>query len=151
MAKTSSATAEITPQKITIRGLSSEPDAWRSAVDLLENNLSPDIVLNTSVALLKNLQSFESVCRGLFATAFRAHRIDFARGSLTLSSSAFSLLDELTELGADCPAAAIAITGNGDGGAANQEKGRRRAEVVLSYLEGRGFDPARLRAHGAET
>jgi len=152
LAKTTSATAEITAERITIRGLSSDPAAWQDAVDWLEKTLSPEIVLDASVATLKSSRSFESVCRGLFAAAFRAHRIGFEGDSMTLSSSAYSLLDELIELGTDCPAALIRITGNGDGGgAANQETGRQRAEAVLSYLEGRGFDPARLSAHGAKT
>ncbi len=151
LAHTQSATAEITPEWIILRGVTSDPAAWFAVLARLETLLAPDIAVESAVNPFSNGQSFSSLCRQLFAAAFRSRKIEFAERIKTLSSSAYGLLDELAELGTDCPSAIISITGNGDGGPSNQQDGRQRAEAVAAYLKGRGFDPSRLQAVGAET
>lgn len=149
LAHTQSATATITPAGIILHGVTSSPTAWFAALTRLEILLAPDIAVESTINPFSNGQSFNSLCRQLFTAAFRNHKIEFAERAKTLSSSAYGLLDELAELGTDCPSASIRITGNGDGGSANQQNGKQRADAVAAYLTGRGFDPSRLQAIGA--
>lgn len=151
LAHTQSATATITPGRVVLRGVTSSPAVWFAALARLETLLAPDFVVESTVNPFSNAQSFNSLCRALFVAAFRKHRIDFAQGTRTLSSSAYGLLDELTELGMDCPLARIRISGNGDGGPDNRQYGKQRADTVAAYLIGRGFDPSHLQIVGAET
>jgi len=151
MSHTQSSTARITPDGIELRGFTADASAWFSAIDRLEKHLPVDMPLHSLVHPVSARQSFSSMCRQLFAAALRSHRIEFAKGSNTLSSSAHGLLDELAELGMDCPAAAISITGSGDGGPTSQHTGRQRAETVAAYLRERGLDGARLQIFGSTT
>jgi len=151
LSHTQSSSAEITPHGIELRGFTTDAAAWSAAIDRLEKRLPVDMPLHSLVHPVSARQSFSSMCRQLFAAALHSHRIEFAKGSNTLSSSAHGLLDELAELGMDCPSAAISITGSGDGGPTSQQAGRQRAEAVAAYLRERGIDQARLQTFGSET
>ena len=151
LSRTQASTATITPDVIELRGYTTNASAWFDALSRLEKHLPHSMELRSSVSSISARQSFSSMCRQLFAAALRSHRIEFAEGSNTLSSSAHGLLDELTELGMDCPAAAIRITGSGDGGPASQHAGKQRAEAVVAYMVQRGFDATRLEALGSGT
>lgn len=151
LAHTQSATAEITSDRIILRGFTTDPESWFVVLDQLEKLLAPDFTLESTVDPFSNGLSFDSVCRQLFAAAIHGRDIEFARNVMTLSSSAHALLDELAELATDCPSASIKIIGNGDGGPDNQLDGKRRALAVAAYLKGLGLDPARLKTVGAKT
>lgn len=148
---TQSATATITSGRIVLRGITSSPDAWFAALGHLEMLLAPEVSIESAVNPFSNAKSFDSLCMQLFTAAFRNHNIEFARGSKILSTSAYGPLDEVVELGTDCPSAKITISGNGDGGPANQPNGKQRAEAVAAYLARRGLAPSRLQTVGAKT
>lgn len=151
LSQTQSSTALITPDGIELRGYTTDASSWFSAIGRLEKHLPATMPLRSLVHQIGARQSFNSMCRQLFAAAFHSHRIRFATGSNTLSPSAHGLLDELAELGMDCPDAAIRITGGGDGGPGNQQAGWQRAEAIAAYLQGRGIDATRLQTFGSET
>ena len=151
LSHTQSSTALITPDGVELRGFTTDASGWFSAIGRLEKHLPAAMPLRSLVRQSNARQSFNSMCRQLFAAALRSHRIVFETGNNTLSSSAHGLLDELAELGMDCPDAAIRITGSGDGGQGSQQVGRQRAEAIAAYLPGRGIDATRLQMLGSET
>ena len=143
LAHTQSATAEVTTAKITMRGFTSDPRAWYDALGRLEKNLPEGSTLHSDVGPLRAGQTFSSMCRQVFADALRIRKIEFQRGSTTLSSGAFALLDELVELAMDCPTAAITVSAAGDGGD-NPALGHSRVEKIVAYLIEGGLSPERV-------
>lgn len=146
MSHTQSGSANITPEAVSLRGYATDANAWLRALSRVESSLPAGADLNSAVTLVVAGQSIDSLCRQLFAAAFRTRKIRFRKGSVQLSSSAHPLLDQMVELGTDCPAARIEVSGSGDGGAENGQTGLQRAEAVVAYLRRRGLDSARLRA-----
>lgn len=144
-----SATATISDTAVVIRGTTSEPAAMRAALSRLRTFLPADMQLQSNVAAMASTQSFESMCRQLYAAALQERSIVFAARSTRLSSSAFGLLDTLAELSHDCPTARITVTGSGDGGDSSAITGRHRADSVLAYLSDRGVQRDRLSARGS--
>ena len=144
-----SATATISESVIVIRGATNEPEAMRATLDRLRTFLPANMQLQSNVAAMASTQSFESMCRQLFAAALEERSIVFAERSIQLSTSAFGLLDALAELSHDCPAAHVTVTGSGDGGDSTAITGRHRADSVVAYLSGRGMHRDRLSARGS--
>jgi outer membrane protein OmpA-like peptidoglycan-associated protein len=96
--------------------------------------------------------SFEQQCRKLLVAVSSQRPIEFAHASDRLKSTAFSLLDGLVETAADCPAAAISVTGHAD--RTGDEHGnlvlsKARAESVVAYMVARGIAADRLSSFGA--
>ena len=143
---TQSGSASITPAAVSLHGYATDANAWLRALSRVESSLPAGVDLNSAVTLVVAGQSIDSLCRQLFAAAFRTRKIRFRKGSVQLSSSAYPLLDEMVELGTDCPAAHIEVSGSGDGGIKNGQTGLQRAEAVVAYLRQRGLDGSRLEA-----
>ena len=91
-------------------------------------------------------------CIELFRTAMRGRKIEFARASADLSTSAGPLLDELVQISADCPDAAIDVTGHTDStgdASANRALSKARADAVAAYMIARGINVDRFTTAGA--
>jgi OmpA-OmpF porin, OOP family len=91
-------------------------------------------------------------CAALFHAAMRGRKIEFALSSSKLSTSASPLLDELIQIAADCPAAAITITGHTDDSGneiSNLALSTNRASAVAEYITARGINSARVAVNGA--
>jgi len=96
--------------------------------------------------------SFEQQCRTLLVAVTSQRHIEFSHASAELKSAAFSLLDGLVETAADCPAAAISITGHTDSSGderLNLILSKARADSVVAYLVTRGIAAGRLQSFGA--
>lgn len=96
--------------------------------------------------------SLEQQCRRLFESVSSSRHIGFAHASDHLSTNAFSLLDELVQIAADCPSAAITVTGNTDNSGdepGNLQLSKARADSVIAYMVARGIAADRLQSHGA--
>jgi OOP family OmpA-OmpF porin len=150
--QTRSSVAYVDEQQIFIRGFTSDRAAWQAAIELLEKNLLPDMRLGHEVEELTFAASLEEQCQQLFASALRERQIRFKHSGYELSSSAYSLIDELIQIAADCPTAAITITGHTDDSGdahTNQLLSKARADSVVAYMVAGGIAAERLRSHGA--
>ena len=149
---THASTAYVDEQQIFVRGFTPDQDAWMATITSLEEHLPPGIRFRYEVEELKVGASFEEQCRQLFAAASTGRHIGFKQASDELNSNAYSLLDELVQIAADCPAAEILITGHTDNSGdeeINQRLSKSRADSVIAFMVGRGIAAERLQSRGA--
>lgn len=145
MSNTQSATAEISPTTITMRGFTGDAKTWHDGLGALQRYLPTGTRLHDEVSPLNAGQSFESMCRQVFANALKSRRIVFQAGSDALSTSAYALLDELTELAFDCPTAVVSVAAGGDDNEPGSALGTSRVNAIAEYLVGHGVPSARIR------
>jgi OOP family OmpA-OmpF porin len=149
---TESAVAEISGDKLVIRGITSDITQWQRASDRLQKSLLPGMSYVDGVSEFAPTASLREQCNSLFYQALQGRRIEFSQGSDEISSSAYPLLDELIQISADCTTANLVITGHADSGgeeAYNLRLSEARASAVLAYMVSRGIPAARLAAIGA--
>jgi OOP family OmpA-OmpF porin len=152
VAQTYSATATIDESKVIVRGITLQKLAWDEAAARLEKNLPAGTEFLQEVIELRPGASLEIQCAALFHSTLQGREIEFPQDSTELGSTAFSILDELIEIVADCPAATVAITGHTDASGNelnNQQLSEARANSVLTYMITGGVAAARLQAIGA--
>ncbi len=117
-----------------------------------EQNLLSDMRFGHQVEVLKIGASLQEQCRQLFASVASERHVGFEHSSNKLSSNAFPLLDEIVQIIADCPSAAITITGHTDSSGdehINQSLSKARADSVFAYMVARGIAAERLQTRGA--
>jgi outer membrane protein OmpA-like peptidoglycan-associated protein len=152
VAQTYSSTATIDATKVAVRGITMRKTEWDEAAARLTKHLPEGTVLQQEIIELRPGATLESQCSALFRSALQARRIEFPRDSDQLSSNAYSVLDELIQIIADCPAAIIAITGHTDASgneSNNQRLSEARANSVMAYMIAGGISADRLQAFGA--
>lgn len=96
--------------------------------------------------------ALEEQCQQLFTSALRGRQIEFEHSSYELRTSAFSVIDELIQIAADCPSATITVTGHTDNSGdehMNQRLSKARADSVVAYMVARGIAAERIQALGA--
>jgi len=117
-----------------------------------EQNLRPDMRFGRQIEVLKIGTSLQEHCRQLFASVAGERHVEFEHSSNELNSNAFPLLDEIVQIVADCPSAAITITGHTDSSGderTNQSLSKARADSVFAYLVAKGIAAERLQSRGA--
>lgn len=149
---THTSTAYVDEQQIFIRGFTPDHVAWAAATARLEEHLPPGMRFRYEVDELRVGAALEDQCRQLFGAASTGRHIGFKQASDELNSNAYSLLDELVQIAADCPSAAILITGHTDNSGdeqTNQRLSKARADAVVAFMIGRGIAAERLESLGA--
>lgn len=149
---THTSTAYVDEQQVFVRGFTPDQDTWMTTIGRLEEHLPPGIRFRYEVEELNVGASLEEQCRQLFAAASTGRHIGFKQASDELNSNAYSLLDELVQIAADCPAAEILITGHTDNSGdeeTNQRLSKSRADSVIAFMVGRGIAAERLQSRGA--
>jgi len=152
VAQTYSSTATVDDSKVTVRGITMQKTEWDKAAAKLEKNLPRGTVFQQEIIELRPGATLESQCSALFHSALQGRKIEFPHDSDQLSSNAYSVLDELIQIIADCPAAIIAITGHTDASgneSGNQQLSEARANSVMAYMTASGISADRLQAIGA--
>jgi len=151
VAQTYSSTATVGDSKVAVRGITMQKTEWDKAAAKLERNLPQGTVFQQEIIELRPGATLESQCSALFNSALQGRKIEFPRDSDQLSSNAYSVLDELIQIAADCPAAIIAITGHTDASgneSSNQQLSAARANSVMAYMIAGGISADRLQAVG---
>ena len=151
MAESSTATARVTPELVSIRGYTADIAAWRSAAQRIQDNLLPGMAYREEVAEIRRTATLQRQCVELFRTALRGTKIEFEQSSAELRTAVMPLLDELILIATDCPDAVIDITGHTDssgGESGNIALSQARADAVRDYLAAGGVAASRLDARG---
>jgi hypothetical protein len=141
-----SATSVI-PARVSIRGVTTNGEAWNAALARLENALLPGMRLDANVTRLESSASFESLCREQFDAALGGRSLEFAVGSSALGTAEHALLDSLLEIASDCPGWTVGIRANGDGPAsvtANRRLAEARVQSLVDYFTSRGMPAGRI-------
>lgn len=152
MAETYSASGTVSTHRIKVRGVTLDLERWNLAAMRVKAKLMPGMDFVAEIAEIQPMTSLREQCITLLRAAWRGQSIAFAHGSHQVNTTAYGILDELVQLGADCPGATIAITGHTDNSgneAGNIELSQARAAAVATYFVERGISAGRLSSSGA--
>lgn len=151
VASMESAEAELTANRIDIRGVTADADVTASRIDSLRQEIPASVRLVTDIIVVRSRASLDELCRKAFAGLVLGP-VSFARSSAELRPAAFATLDRITEFAHDCPSATIAITGHTDAGGDeswNRQLSLARAQAVADRIAANGIDAQRLLVVGA--
>ena len=144
------ADSEVTDNQIHLRGVARSSPEWTRAFDELRASLSRDVKLVVDVYVIDETISMADLCGRMFDEVNR-ETIEFRKSGAELRSSSHAVLDRLAEFAADCPDAALAITGHTDSTGpewSNRALSVARAQTVADYLVDHGTNPDRLHVSG---
>lgn len=151
LSATQSASVEVTPERVFVRGIAASPDEWDSAVQRIEGALLPGMQLTHEVVVVSGQASYPQSCHDQLSELSANTNIDFVTSSSELTTGAGPQLDAIVELSVECGFLVLEVTGHtdssGDEGQ-NVQLSLARAEAVVTYLSARGMPSERLIADG---
>jgi OOP family OmpA-OmpF porin len=151
MAETRSGNAEIDATSITIRGFTGDSARFDESLERLQAGMLPAMSLDVHVEEIGQAAPMARQCIELFRTALRGRRIEFQRGTATVNSADYPLLDEIVTIATDCPGSTIGVSGHTDKSGdenANRDLSQARANAVAAYLMAGGVPAYRIEATG---
>lgn len=146
IAATQSASAIVTEQTITIRGVSTTPDPWLERLNALRDVVPEQMTIEHDVVIVNAVSSLPALCERAFAQSLGT-AINFRQSSVEIRTSSYETLDRIVEVANDCRAGAIAIRGHSDATGDetwNRQLSRARAQAVADYLIARGIEASRF-------
>jgi len=149
LAATETATATITPMRVTARGVTADAQALAERLEALRD-AAGDRAFETDFLVVDARLPLEELCRRDLDQALTG-QVTFAESATAIRTSSYALLDRVVEVATDCRDFVLSISGHSDasGDAAwNLRLSEARAEAVADYLVSRGVDPARIRTRG---
>ena len=150
LATLESATAELRPGTVSIRGVALNDFAWNARLDALRKAIPPDVALSADTIQVAPVNP-AAVCARAFDSFF-VGPINFEESTDNFRASAYPVLDRVAALVDACRDTSLRITGHTDSSgneASNRALSLKRAEAVVRYLEGRGIAAVRMQAVGA--
>jgi len=160
--------AEWRDQKLTVTGLVASEDIKQQLVSQTNQTLPEEVTAQYNLTVGKQVveiaepvvsppvmtkeeQAAAVSCQDQFADLLSRSIIVFRTASAEIDPGSFALLDRLTDVANECPAAAIQIEGHTDSrgnSEYNQTLSQQRAQSVVDYLATNGIDSSRLTAIG---
>ncbi len=150
LAVLNSAEAEMDRRSISIRGVTSDVDAFAARVEFLREELPGDIELSADVLVVRSAVSFDELCERAFSEIV-LQPVSFRQSSADIRQRSFVTLDRMTDFAHDCKDITIAITGHTDASGDeswNRQLSRARAQAVADHIVDHGIDPQRLIVNG---
>lgn len=151
LSTTQSASVEVTPERVFVRGITASPDEWDNAVRRIEEALLQGMQLTHEVVVISDQTTYPQSCHEQLSELAASTNIDFVTSSSELTSGAGPQLDAIVELSVECGFLVLEVTGHTDASGSERQNvalSRARAEAVVDYLIGRGLAEERLIADG---
>lgn len=151
LAATEAAQAELSPAGVEIRGVTSDPAAWESQLELLRQGAEAHSSIRQDVVVIDAATPLAALCRRNLAHAL-SEPVAFRLSSAELKTSSYAVLDRLVGLAHDCRDSSLAITGHTDASGPepwNRQLSLNRAQAVANYLIGKGLPNDQLLIAGA--
>ena len=148
---TRSATANISPTLVSVRGITETSPGWLSAAERIQQSLLPGMRLDDEIITVSSDSAYPQTCHLQLATLTEERRVAFSATSAVLRSSSAPLLDAVAELAVECGTLDLRIVGHTDATGSETENlalSLQRAEAVAAYLVDSGIPENRLRAAG---
>lgn len=157
LSKMHSGSAEITDNRLSIRGDVTHERGAAEIKAMLEEQTPLGVIWNTELAALtaEELALAQRMspreCHESVADHMKGKTLQFKKYKTSLQDSAFVIIDGVATILKRCPSASVQIGGYTDSRGKtklNLQLSRQRAEAVLTYLVGEGIDALRLEAKG---
>ena len=148
---TRSATANISPTQINVRGITETSPAWQLAAERIESSLLPGMRLDDEIVTVSSDTAYPQTCQQQLAAITGERRVAFSATSAALRSSSTPFLDAIAELVLECSALNLHIIGHTDATGSETENltlSVQRAQAVATYLVNRGLPNNRLHPIG---
>ena len=148
---TRSATADISPTLVSVRGITETSPAWQAAAERIERSLLPGMHLNDRIVTVSSDTAYPQTCHPQLAVITGERRVAFSATSAALRSSSAPLLDAIAELVLECSALDLHIIGHTDATGSETENltlSHQRAQAVATYFVSRGIPEDRLHPSG---
>ena len=150
MAAMESATAEMSTDRVELRGVTAQADLFQQRLAFLREALAANATMVEDVIVVDSEMALDDLCRRAFAELGELP-VAFMESSAELRESSYPSLDKLVDFAWHCSDAVIVIVGHtdstGDEGW-NRQLSRARAQAVADYLAGNGIRPERLVVEG---
>ena len=151
LSTTQSASVEVTPERVFVRGITASPEEWDKAVGRIEAALLEGMQLTHEVVVVSGQTAYPQSCHHQLSELSASTVIDFVSSSSELATGAAPQLDAIVELSVECGFLVLEVTGHTDASGSedlNVALSRARAESVVDYLVTRGLARDRLIADG---
>lgn len=145
-----SAIATLEPDRVEVRGVTSQPDVFESRASFLREHLPTGADFSTDIVVLRSSASFDELCRRAFES-LHLEPVSFHESSAEFRHGSLATLDRITDFARECPMARIEIRGHTDASGDetwNRRLSRARAQAVANYIMANGIDPDRLIVSG---
>ncbi len=151
LAGTSSASAELTLDRLRIHGVVLDNNGWQDRFDALVATLPDSISVSQDAIRLNDTLDAARICRTVLGQ-FAVGEIRFEMSSAVLRHSALPRLARVSAIIDICPGATAIITGHTDVSGDeswNRHLSLKRANTVADYLANRGIERVRMTTFGA--
>ena len=143
------ASASLDRNRLTLRGVTSDAEAWQIQLAMLREGLSPDVTLRDE--RIAAADSPEDVLCARAYAGFRHQPIQFVESTADFRPSAIPVLQRVAALADACRRAVVQITGHTDSSGdetANIALSKWRADAVANHLASLGIIVDRMEVTG---
>lgn len=144
--------AIVTPSSVALQGITTDRDAWDSALKGVQRASLDNMSIRTDVLEAAADRDYRELCIDRFSQLTSNMPVRFGSSSAAIGGDTYRALDALVELAIQCPDLNFDIVGHTDASGsadANHAISADRAQSVKSYLLARGLPPSRVSSRAA--